>query len=127
MSMACNPYMIYTSNTFFTTASFVTSEGEHVPNWPQIMPKLRRFWEEYAKYPINFQESIGNDGDILRRVINEDVLREFNEWQSTPVRMCYMQLAAGLGLRYVPVSALGSSTLHVGMGSVWWSMSSSRL
>ena len=82
-----NPYVINTSNTFFNTASFVTSEGEHVPNWPQIMPKLRRFWEEYAKYPINFQEGIGNDGDILRRVINEDVLRYFNEWQSITRRL----------------------------------------
>ena len=30
------------------------------------------------------------------------------EIMPTPVRMCYMKLAAGLGLRYVPVSALGA-------------------
>ena len=76
-----NPYVINTSNTFFNTARFVMSDGSHVPNWPEIMPKLRRFWEEYAKHPINFEEDIGNDGDRLGRLINEEVLQEFNEWQ----------------------------------------------
>ena len=69
------------------TGKFTLSDGTHVPNWPEIMPKLRRFWEEYAKYAVNFQESIGNDGDRLRRVINEDVLSQFNEWQSIKHRL----------------------------------------
>ena len=69
------------------TGKFTLSDGTHVPNWPQIMPKLRRFWEEYAKYPINFQESIGNEGERLGRVINENVLSEFNEWQSIKHRL----------------------------------------
>ena len=82
-----NPYVIKPSNTFFNTARFVMSDGSHVPNWPEIMPKLRRFWEEYSKHPINFEEDIGNDGETLGRLINEEVLQEFNEWQRIKHRL----------------------------------------
>ena len=84
-----NPYVIYTADTFLTTARFVTSArhgSQHVPDWPQIIPKLRRFWEEYAKYSINFGAMAPIDGDRLRRAINEPsngnyVLNELNECQ----------------------------------------------
>ena len=82
-----NPYTIHTSTICFNTASFEMSDGSHVPNWPQIMPKLRRFWEEYAKYPINFMESIENDGAQLGKMINETVLGDFNEWQQIKHRL----------------------------------------
>ena len=109
-----NPYIIHTATIFFNTASFATSEGEHVPNWPQIMPKLRRFWEEYAKYPINFQEGIGNDGDMLRRAINEDVLREFNEWQSIKRRLEAAQQVLDKNLNNTATICTQSATVTVG-------------
>ena len=87
-----NPYVIYTANTCFTTARFVTSAGhgsQHVPDWPQIMPKLRRFWEEYAKYSTNFNVMLEPyvNGDRLRGMIGEPstgyyVLNQLKAWQS---------------------------------------------
>ena len=67
------------------TGKFTLSDGTHVPNWPEIMPKLRLFWEEYKNYKVNFVLA-GNDGDKLGRMIN-DVLGVFNEWQNIKHRL----------------------------------------
>ena len=112
-----NPYVIYTSNTCFTTARFVTSAGhgsQHVPDWPQIMPKLRRFWEEYAKYSTNFNTLLPIDGDLLRVMIGEPsvpnyVLNEFNAWQSIRRRLAAAQQVLDKNLSNADVVALVKS------------------
>ena len=111
-----NPYVIYTADTFLTTARFVTSTGAHVPDWPQIMPKLLRFWEEYAKYSTNFNVMLEPyvNGDRLRGMIGEPssgnyVLNQLNAWQSIRRRLAAAQQVLDKNLNNADVVGLVKS------------------